>query len=84
MLEKENHTCHYLGELLPGYDEFHCPICGYHTLIRWPPDYDKIILAEGSPNATHSGGKGGLTMSANFNEVLGEDDEHENFSPDGE
>jgi hypothetical protein len=44
-------------------EEWCCPVCGRHFVVRWPPDYERLILAEGDPRATHVGTKGevGLT-----------------------
>ena len=30
--------------------------------MRWPPDYQRIILEAGDEYAVHSGGKGGLRL----------------------
>jgi hypothetical protein len=32
-------------------------------LLRWPPNYEKLVLTPGDPNATHVGGKGGIQMT---------------------
>src|SRR4029453_10073918 len=44
-------------------EEWRCPACGRHFVVRWPPDYERLVLAEGDPRATHVGTKGevGLT-----------------------
>ena len=34
--------------------------------MQWPPNYKKIILEAGDEHAIHSGGMGGLKMSASF------------------
>jgi hypothetical protein len=46
-----------------GMEEWRCPVCGRHFVVRWPPDYERLVLAEGDPKATHVGTKGevGLT-----------------------
>jgi hypothetical protein len=40
-----------------GMEEWHCPVCGRHFIMRWPPDYERLVLAEGE-NVTHIGTKG--------------------------
>ncbi len=45
-----------------GAEEWYCPTCGRRFLMNWPPDYKKIILERGDETATHSGGKGGISM----------------------
>jgi len=47
-----------------GREEWFCPICGRHFLMRWPPDYDRTIIDPGDEYTTHTGGKGGLRMGA--------------------
>lgn len=47
-----------------GADEWFCPTCGRRLILQWPPNYKKIVLVEGNENATHSGGKGGLSIGA--------------------
>jgi len=41
-----------------GMEEWRCPGCGRHFVVRWPPDYERLGLAEGDQNATHVGTKG--------------------------
>ena len=45
-----------------GAEEWVCPICGRRMLLRWPPDYEKLVLEHGDENAIHVGGKGGLRV----------------------
>lgn len=47
-----------------GTEEWACPTCGRRILVEWPPAYRKVVLEEGDVNATHSGSKGGLQLSA--------------------
>jgi hypothetical protein len=42
-----------------GMEEWRCPVCGRHFIVRWPPDYERLVLAEGDPKATHVGTKQG-------------------------
>jgi hypothetical protein len=32
-------------------------------LLRWPPNYEKLVLEHGDLTAVHVGGKGGLRIS---------------------
>ena len=42
-----------------GMEEWRCPVCGRHFIVRWPPDYERLVLAEGDPKAIHVGTKEG-------------------------
>ena len=33
-------------------------MCGRHFVVRWPPNYERLVLAEGDGNATHVGARG--------------------------
>jgi hypothetical protein len=46
-----------------GMEAWRCPVCGRHFVVRWPPDYERLVLAEGDPNATHVGTKGEVGLS---------------------
>lgn len=45
-----------------GAEEWFCPTCGRRLLMRWPPNYNKLVLEAGDEFAIHSGGKGGLRL----------------------
>jgi hypothetical protein len=45
-----------------GAEEWVCPTCGRRMLLRWPPNYEKLILEHGDEAAIHVGGKGGLQV----------------------
>lgn len=62
MDEAETHEMELRGVDEAGFDEWYCPTCGRHFLMRWPPDYTRTILAPGDEYVTHVGGKGGLRM----------------------
>jgi hypothetical protein len=47
-----------------GAEEWYCPICGRRFLITWPPNYKKVVLEAGDESVSHSGGKGGVQISA--------------------
>jgi hypothetical protein len=44
-------------------DELFCPLCGRRVLLRWPPNYQKIVIDEGDSTIIHDFGKGGLDIS---------------------
>ena len=46
-----------------GMEEWRCPVCGRHFIVRWPPRYERLVLAEGDENATHVGTKGEVGLS---------------------
>lgn len=50
------------GSAESGAEEWICPSCGRRMLLRWPPDYEKLVLEHGDDTAVHVGGKGGLRM----------------------
>jgi len=50
------------GTAESGAEEWICPSCGRRMLLRWPPDYEKLVLEHGDDTAVHVGGKGGLRM----------------------
>ena len=62
----QNHEMQLFKTHSSGATEWHCPTCGRRFLMQWPPNYKKIILDAGDENALHSGGMGGLKMSASF------------------
>ena len=41
-----------------GMEEWRCPECGRHFVVRWPPDFERLVLAEGDGDAVHVGAKG--------------------------
>jgi hypothetical protein len=47
------------GSAESGAEEWVCPSCGRRMLLRWPPQYEKIVLEHGDDSVVHVGGKGG-------------------------
>jgi hypothetical protein len=45
-----------------GAEEWLCPKCGRRLLLRWPPNYEKLVLDPGDESAVHAGGKGGARI----------------------
>jgi hypothetical protein len=52
------HEMVHQGTDATGMEEWRCPLCGRHFVVRWPPNYERLVLAEGDENATHVGTKG--------------------------
>jgi hypothetical protein len=50
------------GRTESGAEEWFCPTCSRRMLLRWPPDFEKLVLEHGEENAIHVGGKGGLQV----------------------
>jgi len=53
------HEMVHEGTDASGMEEWRCPVCGRHFIVRWPPDYERLVLAEGDPKAVHVGTKEG-------------------------
>ena len=47
-----------------GMEEWRCPVCGRHFVVRWPPEFERLVLAEGDGNAVHSGRKAEFGLTA--------------------
>jgi hypothetical protein len=47
-----------------GAEEWVCATCTRRILLRWPPDFELLVLDEGEANAVHVGGKGGAMVRA--------------------
>lgn len=58
----EQHQMHLDKEHPSGFEEWYCPVCGRRLLMKWPPDYEKVVLQPGDEGALHSAGKGGLNF----------------------
>lgn len=50
------------GSRPSGAEEWSCPECGYRFVVRWLPQFDRVVLDEGDVRATHVGTKGGLRL----------------------
>ena len=53
------HEMVHEGTDASGMEEWRCPVCGGHFIVRWPPDYERLVLAEGDPKAIHVGTREG-------------------------
>lgn len=56
------HEMIFNGNGESGAEEWVCPTCGRRMLLRWPPNYEKLVLEHGDESAIHVGGKGGLRV----------------------
>ena len=63
MLPSPSHEMVHVGTDAAGMEEWRCPVCGRHFVVRWPPNYERLVLAEGDGNATHVGRKGAAGLS---------------------
>ena len=46
-----------------GAEEWVCPTCGRRMVMRWPPNFERLILEHGDDRAVHIGAKGGVRMT---------------------
>jgi hypothetical protein len=60
---RETHEMVLNGRAESGAEEWVCPDCGRRVLMRWPPDYERLILEHGDDQAVHVGAKGGVRMT---------------------
>lgn len=47
-----------------GAFEWSCTRCSRRMLLSWPPNYEKLVLDRGDETVPHSGGTGGMQISA--------------------
>jgi hypothetical protein len=52
------HEMVHQGTDATGMEEWRCPVCERHFMVRWPPNYERLVLAAGDENASHVGRKG--------------------------
>ena len=57
------HEMVHEGTDASGMEEWRCPVCGRHFVVRWPPDFERLVLAEGDANAIHVGAKGEVRLT---------------------
>jgi hypothetical protein len=53
------HEMVHVGTDAAGMEEWRCPVCGRHFVVRWPPNYERLVLAEGDADAAHVGTREG-------------------------
>ena len=69
MPENERHAMVRVWKNSDGVEEWHCPVCGRHFLMQWPPNFKRTILEPGDENAVHVGGKGEMGLGMSMAEV---------------
>jgi hypothetical protein len=45
-----------------GAEEWSCRSCGRRLLLRWSPQYQKLVLEPGDEHATHTGATAGVQL----------------------
>ena len=45
-----------------GDEVWSCPECGRRSVMRWLPDYERIVIEPGDERVIHVGGTGGVRM----------------------
>ena len=68
------HEMVHQGTDAAGLEEWRCPVCGRRFLVRWPPDYQRLVLAEGDEQAVHVGRKGPVGLGGIEVPTAGEPD----------
>ena len=69
------HEMLHQGTDSSGMEEWRCPVCGRHFLVRWPPDFERLVLTEGDGDAIHVGTKGDVALGGiQVAPAAGEDD----------
>jgi hypothetical protein len=63
MSVRETHEMIRNGCAESGAEEWACPDCGRRVRLRWPPDFQRLILEHGDESAIHVGAKGGVRMT---------------------
>jgi hypothetical protein len=51
------------GRAESGTEEWVCPDCGRRVLLRWPPEFERLVVEPGDGRAVHIGAKGGVRMT---------------------
>ncbi len=59
MEQRQPHQLRLARMHASGAEEWLCPTCGRHLLLRWQPAYQKQVIAAGDPAALHSAGRAG-------------------------
>jgi len=60
---RETHEMILHGRAESGTEEWVCQDCGRRVLMRWPPNFERLILEYGDDTAVHVGAKGGVRMA---------------------
>ncbi len=62
MESNETHVMVLVKTHPEGEDEWYCPTCGRRFMLGPAPSTKKVVLESGNEYASHSGGKGGISM----------------------
>lgn len=46
-----------------GADEWLCPECGRHFIVRFDPEFDQLVLVPGDVTVSHTGSQHGLVRT---------------------
>jgi hypothetical protein len=60
----QQHEMVHRGTDPSGVEEWRCPACGRHFIIRWLPDFERLVLVPGDETAAHFGSKGDAGIRA--------------------
>ena len=60
---RETHEMVLNGRVESGAEEWVCPDCGRRVLLRWPPEFERLVVEHGDDRAVHIGAKGGVRMT---------------------
>jgi hypothetical protein len=61
-MPRQQHHMVLAGRTESGAEEWNCPECGRRMLLRWPPNFESLVLDVGDASAQHTGAKGGVLM----------------------
>lgn len=53
-MEEQHHDMVLEKIHLSGVEEWHCPTCGRHFLVKWPPAYKMIVVEPGEKDIRHN------------------------------
>jgi hypothetical protein len=57
-----------------GAFEWSCTECSRRILLRWPPNYEKLVLDRGDETVSHGGGTGGTRINVEISPSPDDDD----------
>jgi hypothetical protein len=57
-----HHQMQRAGVREDGAEEWLCASCGRRLLLRWQPEYQKIVLEPGDEHAAHTGTTAGVQL----------------------
>jgi hypothetical protein len=58
-----HHVLAHVSADSSGADEWLCPECGRHFIVRFVPDFDQLVLVPGDETVSHSGSQHGLVRA---------------------